>query len=367
MNTFSPEERSMMVESAARLLAQPALVDRWSTFGDMGWLALALPQHLGGLQAELFDICLLCEQMGRELAPEPYLACAVLPGACLAQPGAQVQPGWADVLTAGSYRLATSLFDLGQPVWMRSVMCTAEGAEQDWVLQGETGLVPQAAFAQAMLVLAQRPDGGVGLFVVDAQAQGVTQEHHNLIDGSPAARWRLDRVRCTAPLLRCEAGHLQALLAPVLRAGVLAHCASTLGTMSKALEITQDYLRQRKQFGQAIASYQTIQHRLVDLFVDIEEARALTWQAAQTQPQWPATDPLCAAALVLVSETASHVWQEVLQMHGAIGMTDEYLLGGYVKRLALASRSLGDHDQQLEHLAELCLAPLCETQDEPQN
>jgi len=373
MNSFNHEERKMLVENAARLLAQPAEYDRWSTFGEMGWLAMAMPQHMGGLQSDLFDICLLCEQMGRELAPEPYLACAVLPGACLSQAGAQMPNGWADELTTGAYQLSTSLFNLGQPVWPQIVLCVAQDAEKAWVLNGETGLVPQASRAKAMLVLAQRPNDGAGLFVVDFNAQGVTKEQCTLIDGSTAVRLRLESVRCTVPVLQCDAGQMQAMLAPVLRAGVLAHCAFTLGTMAKALEITQVYLNQRKQFGQAIASYQTIQHRLVDLFVDIEEARALSWQAALAQPDahrnvgshGNTTDTLCSAALALVSETAAHVWQEALQMHGAIGMTDEYLLGGYVKHLALASRCLGNHDQQLEHLANLCLASHYENKDEP--
>lgn len=373
MNSFNPEERTMLVENAARLLAQPAEHDRWSTFGDMGWLAMAMPEHMGGLQADLFDICLLCEQLGRKLAPEPYMVCAVLPGACLTQSVAQMPNGRADELTTGAFQLATSLFNLGQPVWPQMVLCVAQGEGQTWKLNGETGLVPQASRAQAMLVLANKPNGGAGLFLVDAKAQGVTHEHSTLIDGSIAVRWRLDSVNCTAPILQCDAGQMQAMLAPVLRAGVLAHCAFTLGAMAKALEITQEYLTQRKQFGQVIATYQTIQHRLVDLFVDIEEARALSWQAALAQsnvnrnvrPHGDTTDTLCSAALVLVSETAAHVWQETLQMHGAIGMTDEYLLGGYVKYLALASRCLGDRDHQLEQLANLCLASHYENQDEP--
>ena len=111
MNSFNPEERTMLAENAARLLAQPTEYDRWSTFGDMGWLAMAMPEHMGGLQTDLFDICLLCAQLGRELAPEPYIACAVLPGACLTQAGAQMPSGLADELTTGTFQLATSLFN----------------------------------------------------------------------------------------------------------------------------------------------------------------------------------------------------------------------------------------------------------------
>jgi alkylation response protein AidB-like acyl-CoA dehydrogenase len=368
MNTFTQEERAMLVQSAQRWLSNEPVPstdgDRWGHFADMGWLALALPETLGGLQADLSAICLMCEQVGRELAPEPYVAGAVLPGACLALEGAEIPDPWGQELATGGYRCVTSLFDLGRLPSTSAMASATLMAEGDWMLQGQTPLVVAAGLADAMLVTAELPVGGCGLFIVEAGAPGVIQENALLIDGSAAARWHLHQVACAAPVLRCEPGRERQMLAPAWRAGVLAHCAQTIGAMARALEITQDYVRQRIQFGKPIASYQTIQHRLVDLYVEIEEARALTWHAAATPVADASADPLSAAALALVSQAASHVWQEAIQMHGAIGMTDEYVIGRYVKHLAMASRQLGDHEVQLEQLAAICLDTLEENKDE---
>jgi len=368
MNTFTHEERAMLVQSAQRWLSSEQVPgpdgDRWSHFADMGWLALALPETLGGLQADLIAICLMCEQVGRELAPEPYVAGAVLPGACLVLEGADIPDSWGREIVTGGYRCVTALFDQGR-LPTASAMASATQTEHGvWVLRGQTPLVVAGGLADGMLVTARLPLGGCGLFIVEANTSGVTKEIAQLIDCSVAARWHLDQVKCAAPVLRCQPGRERQMLAPAWRTGVLAHCAQTIGAMSRALEITQDYVRQRTQFGQPIASYQTIQHRLVDLYVEIEEARALTWHAAATPVADASADPLSAAALALVSQAASHVWQEAIQMHGAIGMTDEYVMGRYVKHLALASRQLGDHESQLEQLAALCLDTLEENQDE---
>lgn len=366
-NMMNAQERQMLVESARRWLGDLApgrsAASLWSEHADMGWLALALPETLGGLGGPAPELCLLAEEMGRALAPDLYLPSAVAVGAWLRvfdPPGADAV---AEDLVAGRLRLATTGHRLGHapddtPPWR------LEPEGSDWRLHGPAPvLLPGAQAVDALLALVTLGNGDWALLWLDANLLAPVSQAQVLMDGGGAARVALDglRVPAHAMRLRQPRAWFEPRWSEARRLAALAACAQAVGSMARAQQTTLAYTLERQQFGRAIATHQVVQHRLVDLMVEIEEVRALVSAAASAQGQ--AAEALACAALAHGAATARHVWEEAIQLHGAIGMTEEYQLGACVRRLALFARAHGDEAEQLERVARASLALLDEKED----
>lgn len=362
MSTMDLQERQMLVESARRRLTDleagwPAS-RWWSDCAEMGWLALALPESLGGLGGPAPELCLLAEEMGRALAPDLYVPSAVAVGAWLQAFEPPCADALAEALVAGRLRLATTGHRLGHasdeaPPWR------LEPAGDDWVLRGPAqALLPGAQDVDALLALATLDGGDWALLWLDAELLAHVSQAQALLDGSGAARVALDGLRVPAAALRLR--RPRAWFEPrwreAGRVATLAACAQAVGAMARAQETTLAYTLERQQFGRAIATHQVVQHRLVDLMVEVAEVRALVTAAAATPGE--TAEPLVCAALAHGAATARHVWEEAIQLHGAIGMTEEYHLGACVRRLALFARAHGDEAGQLERVARASLALL---------
>ena len=365
--TTDTEEQQMLIDSArrwgeractsaerARVSAHPVGCppERWTELAELGWLGVALPEADGGLGAGLPEISLLAEQLGRALAVEPYVPSVALASELLAEVATgALRDDWLPALASGERRLAWMAWEPDGAATLGVPAASAQADGDGWRLNGDKGLMPGAGGADALLVTARLAGDGdrLGLFLVQADAAGVELQSTPLYDGRHAARLRL--TDAPARLLRDgAAADLLALLQRALDRAVVAHGAETLGTAQGALDITLDYLRTRKQFGRVLGQNQVLQHRLVDLYVEQQEARALCLAAA--------ADPsprLVAALGVRVAEVARHAWEEGIQLHGAIGMTEEYALGEYVRRLALAADLYGNAADHQERLAQLAL------------
>jgi len=324
--------------------------ETWSAFAEMGWLAMAVPEAAGGLGAQTLDLCLLAEEMGRGAVNEPWVASGVLAASLLADAATPaVTDEWTGSLMDGSRRIA---FVPSQP----GLEVRKEGNSLS--LRGSSGLVLGGARAEAWLVQADAGEGLAALVMVDARATGVDVRNCAMYDGRHAARLRFHGAAVT--LVREDASaSIDGLVAKSRQRATLAHCAETVGAMQRAYEITLEYLKTRRQFGRAVASNQVVQHRLVDLLVEIEEARALTQAAARMFDDVHAEDRasgrMIAAAAAYVSKAARQSWKECVQLHGAIGMTQEYELGQFVRRLAAAASLYGGESTNLERLASLSL------------
>lgn len=351
MNASTSDEQRMLAESARKVLLPkdgeaPAC---WADFAELGWLALPVPEAHGGLGGGLPDLCVLAEELGRGLSDEPYVACAVLAGQLLADAAPPaVAAQWLPALAEGRSRIAFAPFEPGARHDARAVATQARrvGAEGAWQIDGVKALALGGAGADAWLLLAHCGTERLGLFLVEAQASGVQQQVHALYDGRQAASLQLQGT--PAQLLReGQPAEMHACVAQALQRAAVVHAAETVGSMARAFDITREYLGTRRQFGQAIAANQVVQHRLVDLYVEIEEMRALV-RAAAAAPQ----ASLVHAAAALAAQVARHVWEESIQLHGAIGMTEEYAVGRCVRRLALAASAYGDHHHHLAALAD---------------
>lgn len=358
------ETRDMLAESARRFaergygadvraasLAHPegCLPGVWAQLAELGWLALAVPEDLGGFGGRAADLCAVAEPLGMVGLNEPFAEAGVRAPALLA-----ALPDSNDAVArllaaamAGELRLA----------------CIAAGAARDWTaceeapITGCSDIVPGGAGADAWL-WARVESGEVTLFALARDLPGLQAQTCTLVDGQRAVRLSAQSVTLPAPLWR---GCTHAWGAAMARADALAlltHSAMGVGAMRRARTLTQDYLSTRRQFGQTVVRNQVVQHRLVDLMVEIEEADALVQATAERADAGIDDARWLAATGATLAAAARHVWQETVQLHGAIGITQECEAAPLVRRLALASVQHGTEAHHLARLADASLGPM---------
>ncbi|WP_181312682.1 acyl-CoA dehydrogenase family protein [Nocardioides campestrisoli] len=315
----------------------------WRQLAEMGVLGLAFDEEYGGMGAGPVEIGLVAEEIGRVLAPEPFLAAVVLGGGAVAAAGTETQRAeLIAALASGELRLALAHHDGGTPT-------RAEGSGDAWTLTGVKEPV-LSGDAERLVVSAELPEGGTGLFLVDGDA--VTRTTSRAYDGSRVSRVELDRTAAT-PL--GEPGvDASAALASVLDLGRIAACHEALGGMAVALETTTAYLKSRKQFGVPLNTFQALNFRAADMYVSLELTRStVAWAtmvvASGADPAL--THEAVTRAALQTSRAGRHVGQEAVQLHGGIGMTAEYLVGNITAHLTALDHLLGDGRRHLTELA----------------
>jgi alkylation response protein AidB-like acyl-CoA dehydrogenase len=304
----------------------------WREIAGMGWLGVATPEALGGLGLRTMSIALLARAAGRALVNEPLISTGVVAADVIARHGsAEQQAAYMPALLAGDLRVACVVSD--------SSALRHHGGR----LSGRQEVVLDADIADRLLVQALA-DGGLRWFSVDAEAGGVQCESYPLLDGRGAATLVFDR---------CEAQPLREGSSPhPLWLGTLACAADACGAMEAAFELTLEYLKTRRQFGLPIGSFQVLQHRAVDQYMRLAESRAVLAQAVlalQQQPDGAGRD--VHAAKAFVGEQARLLLQEALQLHGGIGITDEYALSHYLRRVRVDEQLFGSAERHLQQFA----------------
>lgn len=362
------EEQSLLQDSVSKLLAStysfdqrkamrtaPAGYDRamWQQFADLGLLALPFAESDGGLAGGPTDVMLLMEAFGRALVLEPYLATVVLAGGCLRHAASEAQraellPG----LIAGEKTFAFAHVERGARFDLTQVSTTARRDGGAWVIDGIKSVVLHGDSADALVVSARLPDGRVGLFIVDSAAAGVERRGYPTQDGLRAADVRLSGV-CVDEERRLAAADGLATVQRVVDEAIAALCAEAVGVMERAHEITVDYLKQRKQFGVFIGSFQALQHRAVDMLVMVEQARSMAYYATMmaSEPDPALRAAAMSAAKVQIARSARFVGEQAVQLHGGIGVTEECSVGHYYRRLTLLEILFGDANHHLANLA----------------
>ncbi|MCX5591753.1 acyl-CoA dehydrogenase family protein [Alcaligenes endophyticus] len=322
----------------------------WQELGEMGWLGLALSEDWGGVGGSTEEMGLLAEGFGRVLLQEPYVSCGVMALSLLNKLGTKAL-AYVDkeqILT-GQLRLCLPIWDPGLVGTVGLPQMQAHLQEgQHYVLYGSKEWMIGVGGADYYLLVAHIANNSdLGIFLVAQNAEGLRCEQAIFYDDRHAGRLSLDGSPAVL-LLQDNPAVVLELLNQALHSGIVAYCAELAGVAYTAFELTREYVCERRQFGRAIGSNQVIQHRLVDLYVLIEEVRAF-WRAVAGQPD----ERQVTALLVQTQKMADKLWQEALQLHGAIGMTEEYKLGAYLRRLAVASTLFGNRAQHLDRLAAL--------------
>ena len=321
----------------------------WSTFAQNGWLAAALPEAYGGLGGTVIDTVLIAQALGRGLVNEPYLGCAVLGAQAIAAAGTPEQcERLLPAIAEGKRRVALACGEAQSRGLAASLRTRAERTGEGYRLTGRKTLVAGGADADAFVVPAVTSDDGAPtLFVVEAGAPGLKREALPLHDGSWAAELTLEDVALPAQAALGEPGHGLPALQAALAHGIATLCADLIGGMERAIEITADYLKVRKQFGVPIGSFQALQHRLADMAAELEMARSMLYGllASIMNDEPSRRDYVASQAKSLVGRAARFVCAQAIQLHGGIGVTDEYQIGHYFKRAVVADALLGGSDR----------------------
>lgn len=351
-NEYDFDARTKIVAAGAG--GTPA---NWRVFVENGWLAASCPEAFGGFGGGAIEAAIIAEQFGRGLVIEPWLGCAVLATqTLLASDDAAVKAEWLPALCEGTRRLAVAWSEPGSRGAPHIAETLAEGEGSGLRLTGRKTLVLGGFGADAYLVSA-RDARGIGLFLVDADAAGLAVAPTPLHDGSIAASLVLDGV----PARRLVGDGLAALETGLAHA-ICALCAELVGGMERAIEISADYLRTRKQFGVTIGSFQSLQHRIADMVAEKELARSMLFAALASIENDDAIQraPVLSGAKALVADAARNVCAQAIQLHGGIGMTEECAVGHYFKRAVVAETLFGGRSVHEARCTQALIAELRE-------
>ena len=324
----------------------------WEQYAEIGLLGLPFAEEHGGVGMGFAEVAVVMEEFGKALVLEPYLATVILGGGLVNAAGteeqkAQVLPDVAEGSTllafAGYEPLAR--YDLTTPT------TTATGSGDQFTLTGEKSRV-LGADAAHQLVVSAAVDNGVGLFLVDANAQGVTIDVRTQADGLKSGAVLFDN----APAVRLGQGDATNTINQVIDMANAALMAEAVGAMETSLEMTSEYLHAREQFGAPIGRNQVLQHRAADMYASLQDAKSMALYArlavsqdAEGRNQNRHRDVI--AAKIIVDQAARHISQESIQMHGGIGMAMEFPIGHYAKRLTVIAKTFDDSDGLTAELA----------------
>lgn len=352
------EERQMLQDSLRRFLAEtvtPETIalttetdtgidpDLWAQLTEMGLPGAMFTEDQGGFGGHGFDLMVVFEELGRAGLPSPLVE-TVLAGAL----GAEAEGLIGGQIVACAHGEPTARYDLNR------VETRAERMAEGWRITGTKAVVHHAPAAEA-LILSARTSGavdaeeGISLFLV--QPGDVTLRDYPLQGGARAAEVTIDTILPESALIG-EAGTAFDALQIAHARATAALCAEALGMMETIKTLTVDYLRQRRQFGQPIGKFQALQHRMADVLIEIEQARSAVINLCGNL-EGPDRDLHVSAAKNLIGRTARLVVEEAIQMHGGIGMTMEYALGHFAKRLTMVDHRFGDTDYHLERFIRL--------------
>ncbi|WP_315812018.1 acyl-CoA dehydrogenase family protein [Bradyrhizobium sp. SZCCHNR2028] len=370
------EEQSMLRDSARGLISDHAPVSHlrklrdtrdetgfsrelWATFAEMGFAGLLVPEEHGGSALGAVEAGVVMEEIGRTLMPSPFLATAVLSASALTRAGSAAQKSEYLPKIASGALLAALALDEGAKHRPLHTALQAVRSGNGFKLTGAKAMVVDGHVADLLLVVARSAGApgereGLTLFLVDPKAKGVAIERTIMVDAHNAARIGFDDVEVTADHVLGEVDGGAAVLSGVLDLGRGAVASEMVGLSEEVFGRTVAYLKERKQFGKAIGEFQALQHRAAQLYIEIEITRAAVLKALQALD----ADPAGATAAVAVAKaragaTATRAVQEGVQMHGGMGMTDQFDIGFFMKRARVCEEMLGDANYHAAQLAQL--------------
>ena len=355
-NDYSFEDRQKQVKGEDGFSA-----DNWKMFAELGWLGVPFTEAEGGFGGGAVESMLMLEQFGRGLVVEPFLATVVLAGGAIKHGGsdeqkAQFLPGIID----GSQQAALAYAEPQSRFNLADITTTAEQSGDGYVINGYKAVVLNGPHANLLVVSArtsgdQRDQDGVSLFVVAADADGVSRRDYPTVDGSRASEITFENVSVGADALLGEAGAGYAILERAIDDGILAIGAEAVGCMEVLYKDTVEYCKTREQFGQPIGKFQVLQHRMVDMFMEHEQSKSLMFMAAMRMDEGynEEAQKAVSAFKVQVGKSGKFVGQNAVQLHGGMGMTDELNIGHYFKRLTIIDTLFGNVDYHLKRFGRL--------------
>ena len=331
----------------------------WKAFAEMGFCGLLLPESLGGSGLGYVEGGVIMEEIGRNLTPTPFLSTALLGATALLRDGNGARnKELLPKLAAGDLLLALAVDERSKHAPSATAL-KAERSGNGFALSGEKCFVVDGHVADLFIVAARSAGApgetdGLTLFLVAANANRIDIERTVMVDAHNAARIRLDRVEVDADAVIGEVDRGWPLLEGLLNVGRAAVAAELTGLGEEAFVRTLGYLKQRRQFGQPIGSFQALQHRAAHLFTELEITQAAVLKALQTlDSDFDRAAPVASVAKARAGASATLAVQEAVQMHGGIGMTDELDIGLFMKRARVGQELFGDAGFHADRLARM--------------
>jgi pimeloyl-CoA dehydrogenase small subunit len=369
------EEQRLLRDSVERLLADHYGFDKrrsylaqpegwsrglWAQYAELGLLGLPFPEDYGGFGGGPIEVMLVMEAFGRVLALEPYLATVVLGGTAMRLAGGEEQKAsMLPQIAEGELILAFAHGERQSRYDLTDVLTTAKPKGSGWVLDGAKSVVLHGDSAQRLILSARNsgerddPDG-ITLFLVNAASNGVARRAYPMRDGTRAAEISLSGVEVGEQDVLGEVGAGFSVIERVVEAGIAATAAEAVGAMETMQAMTLEYLKTRQQFGRPIGQNQVLQHRATEMLMELERGRSMAMLAAMMveEPDPAERAHNIAMAKVGVGQASKFVSQNAIQLHGGIGMTEEYAVGHYFRRCMVIEHTFGDTAHHLSRLAE---------------
>jgi pimeloyl-CoA dehydrogenase small subunit len=330
----------------------------WSEYADQGMLGLPFSEAQGGFGGGAVETMIVMEAIGGALILEPYLTSTILCGEILKHSANRLAEELIPSLADGSVIMALAQTERGARYDLHDISLAARQDGEDYLLEGEKSIVIGGGAAQKLIVSARtknnrRDKDGITLFLVDADASGVSRLAYPTQDGTQAAEISFAQVRVPADKILGGVNEGLPLLTRAVDIATAGLCAEAVGAMDALIKLTVDYMKTRKQFGVAIGSFQALQHRAVDMLVMLEQARSMAVYAALmvSQGNPAARHAAIAGAKIQIGRSAKFIGEQSTQLHGGIAMTMEYKAGHYFKRLTMIEQQFGDAAYHLRNMA----------------
>jgi len=335
--------------------------DNWKQFAELGWLAVPFSEEDGGFGGGPVELMLIMEQIGRGLIVEPYLPSVVLAGGFLKRAGSAAQKEQYLAAVIDGSKMGAFAFAEPQGRFNLADLTTIAKKDGDgYSLSGHKAVVLGGPSADFFVVSArtsgeQRDADGISLFLVDADASGLSRRDYPTVDGLRASEVMLDNVRVGADAVLGDVDKALPLIEEVVDEGTLAVGCEAVGAMEVLYKSTVEYSKQRVQFGQPIGKFQVLQHRMVDMFMEAEQSRSLMYMAAMRLDEGYDQEAKKAVSgfKVQVGKSGRFVGQQAVQLHGGMGMTEELAVGHYFKRLTMIDAMFGNVDHHLKRYGSL--------------
>lgn len=334
--------------------------EMWAQYAELGLLALPFSADYGGMDGGPVETMIVMEAFGGALVVEPFFSTVILSGGFLRHGGSDAQKAeLIPQVAEGSLLLAFAQTEKQSRYDLADVSTTARRDGEGWIIDGAKSVVLHGDSAGKLIVTARtsgerRDRNGVGVFLVDADADGLSRRGYATQDGHRAAEVLLENVRVGPEAVIGDADDGLPLIERVVDEAIAALCAEAVGCMARMHEDTVEYLRVRKQFGVPIGTFQVLQHAAVDMFVDLEQARSMAMFATMMaqDPDFVSRRRAVSAAKVQIGRSGRSVGQSAIQLHGGVGMTMEFKVGHYFKRATMIDATFGNAEHHLKRTAD---------------
>jgi alkylation response protein AidB-like acyl-CoA dehydrogenase len=351
--SYTWDRRKALLESEAGFSRE-----NWASFAELGWTALPFSEADGGIGGKAVDTMIVLEELGKGLVLEPFIATVVFAGGILRRADEKSRAKHIEKLIGGESVFAVAFAEAGSRFDLFHVETTAKPKDKGYVLQGRKLAVIAGNTADTLIVSARtsgntRDRDGITLFAIDGKQSGVQRVNYRTVDGLHAANITLEGVTVGPENVIGTVGQGLALLEAASDETIVALGAEAVGIMQVMFEQTVAFTKERKQFGVAIGSFQVLQHRMVDMYMEYEQAKSMVYMATMAQDSGQGLAKAASALKVQLGRSGRQIGQAAIQNHGGMGMTEELAISHYFKRITMIDMFLGNSDYHLDRYRQL--------------